>query len=124
MRTALDNMAAELEDTYRVRVDVVCVGDAEATDRMRALLKATREAVSNAARHSGSESVSVYAEMTDREVTVHVRDRGRGFDVESIPSDRMGVRESILGRLERHGGQAAVSSTPGEGTRIELVMER
>ena len=61
--------------------------------------------------------------MSDRSVTVHVRDRGRGFNVAEIPDDRMGVRESILGRLERHGGTARVTSGPGEGTRIELVME-
>jgi signal transduction histidine kinase len=79
--------------------------------------------MSNAARHSGSDVVSVYAEMTDREVTVHVRDRGRGFDPAAIPDDRMGVRESIVKRLDRHGGRAAVHSAPGDGTRIELAME-
>lgn len=123
LRSALDDLAAEIEDAHGVRVDVVSVGDTVASDRMSALLQAAREAMSNAARHSGAESVSVYAEMTDREVTIHVRDRGRGFDLDSIAADRMGVRESILGRLERHGGRATVSSTPGEGTRVELVME-
>ena len=102
---------------------MVCVGDARASDRTTALLHATREALSNAARHSGVETVSVYAEMNDRSVTVHIRDRGRGFDLADVPSDRMGVRESILGRLERHGGSARVTSDPGEGTRVELVME-
>jgi signal transduction histidine kinase len=123
LRSALDDMAAEIEDAHGVRVDVVSVGDAAASDRMSALVQAAREAMSNAARHSGANSVSVYAEMTDREVTIHVRDRGQGFDLDSIAADRMGVRESILGRLERHGGRATVSSTPGEGTRVELVME-
>ncbi|MFL6289101.1 MAG: PspC domain-containing protein [Actinomycetes bacterium] len=123
LRGALENMAADVEDTFGVRVEVVCVGDAPASDRMTALLHATREALSNAARHSGVDTVSVYAEMSDRSVTVHVRDRGRGFNVTDIPGDRMGVRESILGRLERHGGSARVISGPGEGTRIELVME-
>jgi signal transduction histidine kinase len=123
LRGALENMAADVEDTFGVRVEVVCVGDVPASDRMTALLHATREALSNAARHSGVDTVSVYAEMSERTVTVHVRDRGRGFSVADIPSDRMGVRESILGRLERHGGTARVTSAAGEGTRIELVME-
>jgi len=123
LRSALEDLAAEVEDTYGVLVDVVCVGDTPASERMNALLQATREAMSNAARHSGADIVSVYAEMSERGVTVHIRDRGRGFDVAEIASDRMGVRESILGRLERHGGHATVSSEPGEGTRIELVME-
>ncbi len=123
LRGALENLAADVEDTFGVRVEVVCVGDAPVSDRMTALLHATREALSNAARHSGVDTVSVYAEMSDRSVTVHVRDRGRGFNAADIPGDRMGVRESILGRLERHGGTARVTSGPGEGTRIELVME-
>jgi signal transduction histidine kinase len=123
LRAQLERMAADVEDTYGVLVDVVCVGDTSASDRTNALLQATREALSNAARHSGAENVSVYAEMNDRTVVVHVRDRGKGFNVADIPSDRMGVRESILGRLERHGGTARVTSSPGEGTRIELMME-
>jgi signal transduction histidine kinase len=123
LRGQLETMAADVEDTYGVLVDVVCVGDASASDRMSALLQATREALSNAARHSGAETVSVYAEMSERSVVVHVRDRGKGFNVADIPPDRMGVRESILGRLERHGGTARVTSSPGEGTRIELAME-
>ncbi|HEX5017445.1 MAG TPA: PspC domain-containing protein [Actinomycetes bacterium] len=123
VRKALEDMAAEVEDTYGVRVDVVCVGDAKTSERTTPLLHAAREALSNAARHSGANIVSVYAEMDDRSLTVHVRDRGRGFDLATVPPDRMGVRESILGRLERHGGTARLSSDPGEGTRIELVME-
>lgn len=122
-RTALEEIAAEVEDTYGVRVEVVCVGDAAMNGSLGAMLQATREAVANAARHSGVDTVSVYAEMTAGEVTVHIRDRGAGFSVEEIPADRMGVRESILGRIERHGGRASVTSEPGAGTRIELVME-
>jgi signal transduction histidine kinase len=123
LRASLEDLAADLEDTYGVKVEVVCVGDAVPSERTTALLHATREAVSNAARHSGVDVVSVYAEMNERTVSVHVRDRGCGFDINEIPADRMGVRESIVGRLERHGGSARVDSSAGEGTRIELVME-
>ena len=122
-RVALEEMAADVEDTYGIRIDVVCVGDVVSTEPLSALLQATREAVANAGRHSGAEAVSVYAEMTDAEVTVHVRDRGVGFVLSDVPADRMGMRESILGRIERHGGRASVTSEPGEGTRVELVME-
>ena len=47
LRGALENMAADVEDTFGVRVEVVCVGDVPASDRMTALLHATREALSN-----------------------------------------------------------------------------
>lgn len=122
-RVALEEMAAEVEDTYGVRVEVVCVGDIALSDALSALLQATREAMANAGRHSGADTVSVYAEMAPAGVTVHVRDRGEGFAVSEIPGDRMGVRESILGRIERYGGRASVTSEPGQGTRVELVME-
>lgn len=121
-RAALEELAAEVEDTYGVRVEVVCVGDAVLTEPLTAMLQATREAVSNAGRHSGVDTVSVYAEMTSAEVMVHVRDRGAGFSLDDVPDDRMGVRESILGRIERYGGRASVTTEPGAGTRVELVM--
>ena len=49
-----------------------------------------------------------------------MRDRGVGFDPQAVPPDRRGVRDSIIGRMERHGGRARVHSTPGEGTEVEL----
>ena len=122
-RAALEELAAEVEDTYGVRVEVVCVGDAAVTEPLTAMLQATREAVSNAGRHSGVDNVSVYAEMTPAEVMVHVRDRGAGFAIDEVPDDRMGVRESILGRIQRYGGRASVTTEPGAGTRVELVMQ-
>ena len=53
-----------------------------------------------------------------------IRDRGPGFEPATVPEDRRGVRESIVGRMERHGGRATVHTAPGQGTEIELVLER
>jgi signal transduction histidine kinase len=55
---------------------------------------------------------------------VAVRDRGSGFDPDSVPADRKGVAESIRGRMLRHGGTATVQSTLGEGTKVTLTMTR
>jgi len=124
LRIALEEAAAEVEDALGVRVDIVCVGDLQMGEPQVALVQAAREAMSNACRHSGSETVSVFAEVTDDSVAVHVRDRGSGFDLDSVPADRMGVRESIVGRVKRYGGDATVTSQPGTGTRVELTMGR
>jgi signal transduction histidine kinase len=78
----------------------------------------------NAARWSGDTTVSVYTEVGDDDVAVFVRDWGVGFDADAVAADRHGVRESILGRMARHGGTAAIRSTPGEGTEIELHLPR
>jgi signal transduction histidine kinase len=79
----------------------------------------------NAAKYGGEGgAVQVYAEVEGRKVFVSVRDRGPGFDLDSIPADRMGVRQSIIGRMERHGGTARLRAVPDGGTEVELEMER
>jgi signal transduction histidine kinase/phage shock protein PspC (stress-responsive transcriptional regulator) len=121
---ALERVAAEVEELHRVPIEVVTVGDGPLNGRLEALVQAAREAMTNAAKFASSERVDLYAEVEPDRVEVFVRDRGVGFDPDAIPSDRRGVRDSIIGRMERHNGRAAVHSRPGEGTEIELVMER
>jgi signal transduction histidine kinase len=99
---------------------VVCVGDAPLTDIERPLVLAAREAIANAARHSGAATIDVYAEASSSKIEVFVRDRGCGFDPDQVAEDRHGVRSSIVGRMERHGGTADVRSQPGGGTEVRL----
>ena len=122
--TALERAAAEVEELHRVPIEVVTVGDGPLDGRLEAMVQAAREAMTNAAKFAGSERVDLYAEVEAARVEVFVRDRGVGFDALAIPSDRRGVRDSIVGRMERHHGRAAVHSRLGEGTEVELVMER
>jgi signal transduction histidine kinase len=117
---ALRTLGGEIDDAYGVPVEVVCVGDPPASEQLRPLVLATREAVVNAARHSGADKVDVYAEATPGRVEVFVRDRGVGFDPDSVAPDRHGLRDSILDRMRRHGGSAEVRSRPGEGTEVRL----
>jgi signal transduction histidine kinase len=119
---SLRTVAAEAEDLHGVPVEVVVVGDRPTTTGLVPLVGATREAVLNAVRHSGAPRVDVYAEVGDERVEVFVRDRGRGFDLDAVPQDRQGVRGSVVGRMERHGGTAAVISSPGNGTEERLAM--
>ncbi|QEU67672.1 ATP-binding protein [Streptomyces galilaeus] len=117
--------AAEVEDNHGVPLEVVVVGDCPLDERLTAQMQAAREAMVNAAKYGGEGgAVQVYAEVEGRTVFVSVRDRGPGFDFDSIPADRMGVRESIIGRMERNGGTARLRAVPGGGTEVELEMER
>jgi signal transduction histidine kinase len=68
--------------------------------------------------------VSVYVEVEPEKVSAYVRDRGCGFDPATVEPGRLGVRESIIGRMARHGGRAEVHSTPGEGTEVVLEVSR
>jgi signal transduction histidine kinase len=114
--------AAEVEDAYAIVIDVVIVGDVPLDERRAALLAASREALVNAAKHSGEPRVSLYAEADSAGTTIFVRDRGQGFDLASVAEDRQGLRNSIIGRVERYQGQVTVRSAPGEGTEVEITM--
>src|SRR3954471_717636 len=116
--------AAEVEDDYAVSVDVVIVGDTPMDDDLAALAGAAPEALVNAAKHSGAEAVSLYAELEPTQVSVFVKDRGVGFELAEIADDRQGVRGSIIGRMERHGGKAQFRSGWGTGTEVELTLPR
>ncbi len=122
--SALRGVAATIEDAHGVSVDVVNVGDCPFIEPLRPIVNATREAVTNAAKHAGTGKVDVYAEVSAEAVDVFVRDRGAGFDLESMPADRYGVRHSIIDRMDRHGGTATVLSEPGTGTEIRLHLPR
>ena len=116
-------MADEIEDRYDITVELVTVGTRPLDGPTNAVLGAIREALTNAAKHAGVRRVSVFLEVTDEELLVLIRDRGRGFDplVHSGPT-RRGITDSVVGRLAQHGGTAAIRSKPGEGTEVELRM--
>jgi signal transduction histidine kinase len=115
--------AAEVEDAYAVSIDVVAVGDCDLDDELTAVCFAAREAMVNAAKHAGVSEVTVYAELEDDAASVFIRDRGVGFDPTNVEDDRHGVRDSIVSRVERHGGTADIRSD-ATGTDVHLRMPR
>lgn len=141
----LRKTAERLEDEYACTFDVVVVGDV-AVPGVDALVAAASEAMLNAARHaSGAIVVLIEATTTgaggadagagsvpqhpDAErssgarISVTVTDRGSGVDLARIPDDRQGIRSSILARMQRAGGEAAITAGPGgSGTRVVLTL--
>lgn len=124
LKGALERIRSDVEGSFPIKVEVVCVGDAGLDDAGRALVQAAGEAVTNAAKHSGADRVDVYAEVEEDRIEVFVRDRGAGFDADQVRPDRMGVRESIRARMERAGGTARIRTAPGRGTEVVLEMKR
>ena len=108
VKAALQHAIIEVEVAHHVPIELVSVGDCPIEPATAAVVAAAREAMVNAAKHSGAPQIDVYAEATERELEVFVRDRGRGFDLDEVPEDRLGVRRSILDRITRHGGRAEV----------------
>ncbi len=121
---ALQAAAEQIDEAHGIAVEVVAVGDAPLDRAGEALVAAAREAMLNAAKFGDGSAVAVYVEAGDERLEVFVRDRGPGFDPAAIPEDRRGVRESIIGRMQRHGGRVAITASPGGGTEVELVLER
>jgi signal transduction histidine kinase len=111
---------SEIEDTGSLQIELVVVGNTAAP--VDPIVRAAREAILNARKHAGVESISVYGEATDAEVLIFVKDRGAGFDPDTVDVSRHGVRDSIVGRMERHGGSAEIISTPGSGTEVRLRL--
>lgn len=122
MKGRLEEAAAEVEELHGVPIEAVIVGDGPLDERREALVQAAREAMTNAAKFARCGQVDLYAEIGPQHVEAYVRDRGVGFQLQEVPPDRRGVRESIIARMSRHGGSAAVHSAPGEGTEVELAL--
>ncbi|OZC78715.1 histidine kinase [Rhodococcus sp. 06-462-5] len=131
---ALKTISGEVEDQHGVTVRPITVGDVHllpddvesglSRESFTALLGATREALVNAAKHSGETNIDLFAETEPEQVSVFVRDRGTGFDESEVPEDRQGLAKSIRGRIERRGGTVQVRSTVGKGTEVRIFMPR
>lgn len=128
-RAALERVAADVEDQYLKIIECIVVGDT-ANDGEGlgpgplAVIGAAREAIVNAAKFADIPMISVYAEVDEDSFLVFVRDRGVGFELASVSDDRHGVSDSILGRVERFGGDATIKTSPGNGTEVRIELPR
>lgn len=123
LAASMDAAAAEVEELHGIPVELVRTGDVPLDERVEALVLAAREAMANAAKHSGAAEVSAYVDVEDEEIAVYVRDRGGGFDPEAVPAGSHGITASIRGRMTRAGGTATLTSSSA-GTEVELRLRR
>lgn len=120
--TALKNAATRIEHDHQIPVEVVTVGDHPVDHETKALVGAATEAMTNAAKHSGADRLSLYFEAEDDELSVFVTDQGKGFDPAEVPDDRKGIARSITARVVKAGGTVEIVSESGEGTEVILRM--
>ncbi len=116
----LKEIAAHVEDTHGKPIEVVTVGDALPSTQTDALLDATQQALVNAVTHGG-EPISADCEANDKLVEVFVRDQGDGFDINAVPANRLGLRESIIGRVKRRGGTERLCHAPNGARRRACI---
>ena len=120
LSAALERVVAEIEREHAISIESVTVGDASLDEGATALVAAAREALVNAARHSGTSSVALFAEVEPDGIVAFVRDHGVGFDRFAVGTDRRGLEDSIAGRMRHAGGGSEVISLPGQGTEVRL----
>ena len=121
---ALEHVAAEARSLdSRVELVVGEVAASPTTEQVEAIAGAVREAVTNARKHANATNVIVRVEtMDDGRTAVTVTDDGVGIDPELIANGNgLGVKGSIVGRMQRVGGSASLEAAPGGGTRVKLV---
>ncbi|MGB6059181.1 MAG: hypothetical protein WBF71_13070 [Microthrixaceae bacterium] len=136
-RATMEEMVGSVEDHYATAIELVMVGDGEIggvvpgetpgrngddASRLAAIVAAAREGLINASKFSGETHLSIYCELGEARFDVFVRDRGKGFDMNSIDPDRRGVRDSIRARMAGVGGQASIRTAPGQGTEVALSV--
>lgn len=120
LSAAAASVAHDVEDRHGVPIDLVVTGDVDLDADVSALVKALGEALNNAVRH-GAAPVSAYVEAGPLGVEAFVRDHGPGFDLGEVPLDRLGVRGSIVDRMDRHGGTARIRRLE-DGTEVSLTL--
>lgn len=119
LKTALVKAASDIEDLFDVDVSAVIRADVDMDPTLAALVEAAREAMTNAAKYSGTERIDLYSAIEDGVVAIYVRDEGRGFDPEHAQQGH-GLENSVRRRVEDAGGEVCIESTPGEGTEIKV----
>ena len=122
LEAAVTEAVVGVESRYGVPISVVVVGDMRPGPGELALVAALAEACQNAVRH-GAPPVSVYLEVRPQAVEAFIKDSGEGFDPATIAADRHGVRDSIVGRMRRTGGNATIRRL-ARGTEVALSVPR
>ena len=120
-RASLLSIRDEVEDMHRVEIEAVIRDDAPINPSLAAAVEAAREAMTNAAKHSGSRNISLYSEFANGEAHIHVRDSGHGF---ANDNQRNQVHERLARRVESVGGLVEVDTAPESGTEIKIVVSK
>ena len=121
--TAIRLLIAEQEERFGIDIEFICDVQFDRLDPLleNTLYRIAQEGLHNTSRYSGARHARVTLQQKDEQITLEIRDWGRGFDPATVGSDRFGL-EGIRQRARIFGGEASVKSTVGEGTRISVRL--
>lgn len=124
LKQLIMDLVEEFRLTYDVEVSLVYQEDRHldvAEDKLPHLYYLIREAMSNAARHGHARSISLHLRIVENNLQLLIEDDGRGFAYNPNSRDHFGLR-FMEERAKLLGGQFSLSSSPGQGTRIEVTV--
>lgn len=119
LRAALAQAAEEVAQRFSIRVELDLEHVEASADAREALVRIVREAMANAGRHGGARSARV-ALRRNGTLRLTVEDDGEGFDP-GVPTPGLGL-VFIRERTHALGGELALSSACGSGTRLEVTL--
>ncbi len=117
LSAALREIVAEVEEEYRMTVELTAIGDRPLDTKGEALVAAAREALRNAGRHAPGAPVYMFCEIGRDRAEVFVRDEGPGFVPDEVANERRGIRDAMIGRMAVSGGRATIESSARRGHR-------
>jgi two-component system NarL family sensor kinase len=122
LKAALDWLAERIHVTLGLDVQVRCQTRTEAPEEVRLFLfRAARELLTNVAKHAGASRATLSLEEREGRLFLEVTDTGKGFSSGRLGADRRGFGLFSIGERLRHlGGELAIQSSPGQGTRVLL----
>lgn len=122
LRAALAAVCRNAERAHQLHVTYAPDPDLprRPVDVVTAVAGAAAEALANVAKHAAATRTTVYAAPDDDEqgLIVVITDDGCGFD--PATTARRGLRHSISARIDALGGNTTITSTPGNGTEVQL----
>lgn len=119
---ALQQVVDEVEAELHASIELELLDDRPLSPELGHMIDAAREAMRNAARHGGGAPIRVLAVADGASTEIYVRDDGPGFALDTVPAERLGIRDAIVGRMAAIGGTAVIDTAPGAGTEIVLRL--
>jgi PAS domain S-box-containing protein len=120
LAVAITKLCREFSEQYAIKVACVSTSIPAKMDNEIALafFRIAQESLHNIARHSGASEVHVDVNTNTGNLTLIVRDNGAGFNVEEAKAAPGLGLISMRERMHLIGGEFAIESAPGAGTRI------
>ncbi|WP_188510448.1 sensor histidine kinase [Conyzicola nivalis] len=123
------DLAAAVEQARALGLEVSVAGEVGALSSLAphtsvALSLAVQQCLANVAAHAHTGAAELTVVATDTEVCVMVIDSGVGFVESAMDPDRLGLRQSVRGRIDAVGGSVQVWTSPGAGTAVSMLVPR